>query len=155
MLEFDIPDLSFDGMLELVLGAIGGALEIPALMLPTIGLLDLAICLIALLILPILLLLEFMAPLIDLASPPISEGGLGMDIPAPPTKEELDEITGANLSDEEKKEKAEAVISKMAAKEAAEERAQRAAALRKEEEAHTKQRRKSGWKPKLGDDFYG
>lgn len=152
LLTFEIPDLSFDGLIELVLGAIGAALDIPALMLPTLGLLDLALCFIGLLILPILFIFGAMAPMLKALEV------AGEDVPKVPTEDEIKEKIG-NLTDEEKKEKAEAAIARLAAKEAAAERAERAAALRRKEEAERaaggKKRRKSGWKPGLGDDFYG
>ena len=44
--EFKVPDLSLEGMLGLILPAIAAGLKIPALMLPKLGLLDLAICII-------------------------------------------------------------------------------------------------------------
>jgi len=151
LLKFDIPDLSFDGMLDLVLGAIAGALAIPALMLPTIGLLDLAICVIALIILPVMLILAALGPFLEKLGDPISEGGAGMDIPDIPSEEKLKEMH--DLTDEEKREKAEAALNRLAAKEAAKEKAEREAAAMAGDHGHGK--KKSGWKPRLGDDFYG
>lgn len=148
LLSFDIPDLSFDGMLDLVLGAIGGALKIPALMLPTLGLLDLAICVIGLILMPIFLILAALGPFLDLMASPISEGGLGMDIPPFPEEEVL--------TDEEKKAKGEAALNRLAAKEAAAEQAARQAAADADAQAAGQSGlKRSGWKPKLGDDFYG
>lgn len=163
LLSFDIPDLSFDGMLELVLGALAVGLDLPALMLPTLGLLDLAICIIALILFPIMLILGAVQPFLgdiaeeqkkdDEGNPMYDDNGDPILIGeiVLPSEEDL----GANLTDDEKRAKAEAVLAKMVAKEAAEERAQRQAALRKEEQAGNKKRRRSGWKPGLGDDFYG
>jgi len=147
LLEFKIPDLSFDGLLDLVLPAIALALDIPALMLPTLGLLDLAICFIGLLILPIMLIFMFMGPMLDALK------AAGEDVPDVPTEEEIKAMAG-DLTDEEKRAKAEEALNRLAAKEAAEEKAARQAAADAESRAGIKKRH-AGWKPGLGDDFYG
>lgn len=54
IVKLKVPDLSIDGILELLLPALAFAVDLP--MLPTIGLLDLAICIILLLLLPFILL---------------------------------------------------------------------------------------------------
>ena len=157
LLSFDIPDLSFDGMLELVLGAIAAGLKLPAVMLPKIGLLDLAICIIALILLPILLILAALGPFLDLLGSPVSEGGAGLDLPPIPTKEEIEKQH--NLTDEEKKAKGEKIINKLAEQEAEAERAKRQAEMNASRNASRgaglKQRKNKTWKPGVGDDFYG
>tara|TARA_B100001287_G_C22643054_1_gene511153 strand:- start:674 stop:1516 length:843 start_codon:yes stop_codon:yes gene_type:complete len=153
LLSFDIPDLSFDGMLELVLGAIAAGLNLPALMLPTLGLLDLAICIIALILLPIMLILAALGPFLDLIGSPVSEGGAGIELPPIPTKEEIEK--DHNLTDEEKKAKGEKIINKMVAAEAAADRAKRQAEMNASANAGLKEKKNKSWRPGIGDDFYG
>ena len=164
LLSFDIPDLSFDGMLDLVLGAIAAGLDLPALMLPTLGLLDLAICIIALILLPIMLILAAIEPFLgdiakeqkkdDNGDPMFDDNGdpiLIGDIVIP-----SEEDMGANLTDAEKKAKGEEALNRLAAKEAAAERAARQEAADAQARAGIKSGHKhAGWKPGLGDDFYG
>lgn len=153
LLSFDIPDLSFDGMLELVLGAIAAGLKLPALMLPTLGLLDLAICIIALILLPILLILAALGPFLDLIGSPVSEGGAGIELPPIPTKEEIEK--DHNLTDEEKRAKAEEILAKMVAAEAEADRAKRQAEMNASANAGLKEKKNKSWRPGIGDDFYG
>jgi len=157
LLSFDIPDLSFDGMLDLILPAIGAALKIPALMIPTIGLLDLAICFVALLLFPILAILGLMAPVLD-AIGPASDAGLPVpELPELPTPEDIDKMKKdmEEMTDEEKKAKGEAALARLVQKEQAEERAKRQAAINASENAGLKERKNKAWKPGIGDDFYG
>ena len=157
LLSFDIPDLSFDGMLDLILPAIGAALKIPALMIPTIGLLDLAICFVALLLFPILAILGFMAPVLD-AIGPASDAGLPVpELPELPTPEDIDKMKKdmEEMTDEEKKAKGEAALARLVQKEQDEERAKRQAAMNASQNSGLKERKNKSWKPGIGDDFYG
>lgn len=153
LLSFDIPDLSFDGMLELVLKAISVGLNIPAIMLPTLGLLDLAICIIALLILPVMLILEALGPFLDLIGSPVSEGGAGIELPPIPTKEQVEK--DHNLTDEEKKQKAEDILKKLVDKEKEADREKRQAEMNASANAGLKEKKNKRWKPGIGDDYYG
>lgn len=157
LLSFKIPDLSFDGMLDLILPAIGAALKIPALMLPTLGLLDLAICFVALLLFPILAILGAMKPIID-AIGPAKDAGLDVpELPALPTEEEIEKMKKdmEEMTDEEKKAKGEAALARLVQKEQAEERAKRQAAMNASGDSSLKERKNKAWKPGIGDDFYG
>ena len=160
LLSFDIPDLSFDGMLELVLGAIAVGLDLPAIMLPTLGLLDLAICIIALILAPIMLILSLVEPVLgdiakeqkkdDEGKPMFDENGdpiLIGEIVIPPKE--------AELTDEEKRAKAEAVLAKMVAAEAEADRAKRQAEMNASANAGLKEKKNKSWRPGIGDDFYG
>ena len=149
LLKFDIPDLSFDGLLDLILPAIAASLDIPALMIPTLGLLDLAICFIGLLVLPIMLILGAMGPILSALE------AAGHDVPDVDGILDTagkDAVATEMMSDEEKRAKGEQALTRLAAKEAAAERAARQAAADAEASAGLK---RSGWKPGRGDDFYG
>ena len=164
LLSFDIPDLSFDGMLELVLGAIAAGLKLPALMLPTLGLLDLAICIIALILLPIMLILAAVEPflgdiaesqkkdengdpMVDKNGDPILIGPIVLPSPAD---------MGENLTDDEKRAKAEAALARLVATEAAAAlAAQKSAGMDDDSASGHSSKSRARWQPKLGDDFYG
>ena len=133
LLSFDIPDLSFEGMLGLVLGAFAVNLDLPAIMLPKLGLLYLAICIIALILFPIMFILGLIEPFLgdiakeqkkdDEGKPMFDENGdpiLIGEIVIPPKEE---------LTDEEKRAIAEKVLAKMVADEAAADRAKRQAEM--------------------------
>jgi hypothetical protein len=140
LLSLDIPDLSFDGLLDLVLPAIAAGLEIPALMIPTLGLLDLAICVIALIVLPVILIFGAMGPILEALEL------AGEDVP------DIPDIPQEVLTDAEKRAKAEAALNRMVMKEAAAEAAARGPADHNDDMTWGK---KARWRPKLGDDFYG
>ena len=144
---FEIPDLSFEGILELVLGNFAANLELDLELLPQLGLLDLAICIIAIILLPITLILAAFPPLDEDSTPPAPPG-----YPTAKTQEELDEMTGANMSDEEKRAKAEEVLKKLVDQENAKKRAQRQRAMDATGEQKASYKK---WKPGIGDDFYG
>lgn len=169
LLTFKIPDVSFDGVLKLVLGAISVGLNLPTIMLPKLGLLDFAVCIVKLIILPIIILLTALGAVVDLLTSPEDEGGAGIQVPPIPTLDEMNQISGENLTDDEKKVRAAAVVAKMIEDDArAREEAEAAIAA---EEQFNKQsdsnfvnsdetvgrpsRRNRRWKPGLGDDFYG
>lgn len=161
LLEFKIPDISFDGMLELVLGAISVGLNLPKIMLPQLGLLDFAICIIKLILLPVIFLLIALGAVIELLNKPEDEGGAGKQIPPIITPDEMKELSGDNLTDEEKRARAAAVMEKIIAEEeeqarAAEEAASRQAELNSADSSSGRpSRRNKKWKPGIGDDFYG
>lgn len=138
LLSFQIPDISFDGMLELVLGAIAIGLDLPAIMLPQLGLLDLAICIIPLILLPVLLVLAALGAVATLLSSPVDEGGAGIELPPIPSEEEAQESSGANLTPEEKKAKGEAIIARMVARENEKDRAKRQADMDASEKASSR-----------------
>lgn len=152
--KFEIPDLSLEGMLGLILPAIAAGLSLPALMLPKLGLLDLALCIIMILIFPIIMILKAF-PALDEATTQAAEAA---KVPVPPaalTEEEIDEMTGRKKSDEEKREIAEKVLAKMVEEEAAADQAKRQAAMNASAKAGLKERKNKTWKPGIGDDFYG
>lgn len=153
LLEFKIPDLSFDGLLDLVLPAIAASLKIPALMIPTLGLLDLAICFLGLLILPIMLILGAMDPILKALK---AAGEDVPDVDAILDSAGKDAVATEMMSEEEKRARAEAALNRLAAKEAAAERAARQEAADAQARAGIKSgHKRAGWKPGLGDDFYG
>ena len=157
LLSFDIPDLSFDGMLDLILPAISAALKVPALMLPTLGLLDLAICFVALLLFPILAILGLMSPVLD-AIGPAKDAGLPVpEIPALPTDEEIDKMKKdmEEMTDEEKKAKGEAALARLVAAEEEAARVKRQKEMDASRKAGLKENKNKTWKPGRGDDFYG
>lgn len=152
LLSFELPDLSFDGMLDLILPAISAALKIPAIMLPTLGLLDLAICFIGLLVFPIIAILGFMKPVLDTIAG-LPEGAPAPEIPPLPTAEEIEEEM--NLSDEEKRAKGEEALARLVAAEEAANQARRQAEMNASREAGLKEVKNKKWTPGRGDDFYG
>lgn len=155
LLTFKIPDISFDGMLELVLGAISVGLNLPSIMLPQLGLLDFAICIIKLILLPVIILLTALGAVIDILTKPKEEGGAGIEVPPVPTPDEMKEMSGDNLTDDEKRAKAEAAIAKMIAQEEETDREKRQAELIANDELGRPNRIYKKWKPGVGDDYYG
>lgn len=157
LLSFDIPDLSFDGMLDLILPAISAALKLPAVMLPTLGLLDLAICFVALLLFPILAILGAMKPIIDAIGPAETANLPVPDLPPLPTEEEIEKMKKdmEEMTDEEKKAKGEAALARLVAAEEEANRVKRQKEMDASRQAGLKENKNKTWKPGRGDDFYG
>ena len=159
LLSFEVPDLSIDGILELLLPALAFKVDLP--MLPTIGLFDLAICIIVLILLPFMLLAMVLAAAKPGDDGPLDEafdaalGPLGAILALDP-----DKMMEEAQDKEAIKAKAEKILDKLIKEEeeakAAEERRARAAAGDGDGDGDGDGGRgDSEWKPSIKDYYYG